>query len=315
MFVIGKAIGFDAIGDAQRAEAAGYDGIRAIDHFFSGIPPAHPEAVPHCFVTLAAAAAATSRVLLTQTMVAATLRHPFEVAQAVACLDRISNGRAELGIGTAWLPIEHEAMGLALGTPGERVGRAVEAATICRQMFANQGCVDFEGTFFKAHSDAAWPVTPHVPEIVMGAHGRRMIQAAAGVADRVDLVEALSGGRPNFDGDHLNSEENLAARIDLARSSAVGRDVTLTFSGTVNIVVTADHGERDERRAALAEAGGCAPDAFNRELLRVIDDPDGAIERFRVLARIGIDRVHVRPMDPPTAEWLSDALPTIRGIN
>lgn len=313
MFVIGKAISFDAIGDAQRAEAAGYDGIRAIDHFFSGIPPATPEAVPHCFVTLAAAAAVTSRVLLTQTMVAATLRHPFEVGQAVACLDRISGGRAELGIGTAWLPVEHDSMGLALGTPGQRVDRAVEAAAICRQMFANQGCVDFDGAFFTAHSDAAWPATPHVPEIVMGAHGHRMIRAAATVADRIDLVEALAGGRPNFADDHLNSEENLLARIDIARGAA-DRDRALAFSATVNIVVTPHYEERAERRAALAAAGGCESDALDRELLRIVDDPDGAIERFRTLARIGVDRVHVRPMDPPTAQWLGDALSTIRAI-
>ena len=127
MQVVGKALGFDPAAEARAAEATGYDGVRAIDHFFSGIPPAPPVAVPHAFVSLGAAAVATERVLLTQTMVAATFRHPAEVAQAVAALDRISGGRAELGLGTGWLAAEHDAMGLALGPPALRVRRLVEA--------------------------------------------------------------------------------------------------------------------------------------------------------------------------------------------
>jgi alkanesulfonate monooxygenase SsuD/methylene tetrahydromethanopterin reductase-like flavin-dependent oxidoreductase (luciferase family) len=314
MFVIGKALSFDAVDDARRAEDAGYDGVRAIDHFFSGIPPAEPEAVPHCFVTLAAAAAATSRVLLTQTMVASTLRHPFEVAQAVACLDRISNGRAELGLGTGWLPIEHESMNLALGSPRERVARAVEAANVCRQMFSQDGCVDFDGAFFTAHCEAAWPATPHVPEILMGAHGRKMLLGAAGVADRIDLVEALAGGRPDYSGEHLNGAENLSERIAVANEAAAERGATLKFSATVNAIVTASVGERQQRRSTLADAAGCPVEALDDELLRIIDTDDGAIERLQALAGLGIDRLHIRPMDPRTQQWLTTALPTIRAI-
>ena len=39
MFVIGKALGFAVRDEAVAAERAGFDGVRVIDHFFSGIPP------------------------------------------------------------------------------------------------------------------------------------------------------------------------------------------------------------------------------------------------------------------------------------
>jgi alkanesulfonate monooxygenase SsuD/methylene tetrahydromethanopterin reductase-like flavin-dependent oxidoreductase (luciferase family) len=314
MQVIGKALGFDAVADAQRAEAAGYDGVRAVDHFFSGIPPAIPSAIPHCFVTMAAAAACTRRVLLTQTMVAATLRHPFEVAQAVACLDRVSSGRAELGLGTGWLPSEHASMGLDLGTPGERIARVVEAARICREMFANNGIVSFDGQMFRAHSDAPWPDTPHVPEIMMGAHGPTLLRGAAEVADRIDMLEALSGGQPNFSDQHANNAENLHERMTLASNVADGHGKALRFSATVNLLVSSDTAHRDDSRRGLAAAAHCDVAAFDGELLRIIDVSEGALARLQALAALGIDRLHIRPMDPATHVWLDEALPSIRAM-
>jgi alkanesulfonate monooxygenase SsuD/methylene tetrahydromethanopterin reductase-like flavin-dependent oxidoreductase (luciferase family) len=314
MEIVGRALGFDTVADARAAEAAGYDGVRVIDHFFSGIPPATPVAVPHSFVSIGAAAVATDRVLLTQTMIAATIRHPAEVAQAVACLDRLSAGRAELGLGAGWLIAEHEAMGLDLGPPAERVRRLVEAATICRHMFANGGCVDFDGEIFRAHSDAEWPPTPHVPEVMVGAHGPRLLREAAVVADRIDLLEAMVGGRPRFDGPDANDEVNLATRMALARESAhhAGRDVR--FSATVNLVVRPDAAGRDEARRDLQAAAGCGRRALDRELLRVVATDGEALDRFVTLGSIGVDRVHVRPADPWTQQWLDGAVPEIRAI-
>lgn len=312
MKVLGKAIGFDAIGDATRAEATGYDGVRVVDHFFSGIPPEPPVAVPHALTTLAAAAAVTERVLLTQTMLAATMRHPAEVAQAVASLDRISGGRAELGLGAGWLPVEHESMGLALGSPRQRVERLVEAAAICRQMFENQGCVDFDGEHLRAHSEAIWPETPHVPEILIGAHGPVLLRAAAAVADRIDLLEAMQAGRPCFDGVHLNDEANLRARIDLARQAAADVGRSLAFSATLNLTVRESARERDELRRAIAAAAGCPPEVLARELLRLVVTPDELLERAETLSTLGVDRLHIRPADPETQGWLDQHLSAIQ---
>jgi alkanesulfonate monooxygenase SsuD/methylene tetrahydromethanopterin reductase-like flavin-dependent oxidoreductase (luciferase family) len=314
MKVIGKAIGFDAVGDATRAETQGYDGVRVVDHYFSAIPPAAPVAVPPCLVTLTAAAIVTDRVLLTQTMVAASLHHPYAVAQAVAAIDRLSNGRAELGLGTGWLKVEHDAMGLSLGSPAERLARAVEAAEICRELFDNDGVVDYDGEYFQAHSEAAWPATPHRPEILMGAHGPRLLAAAAEVADRIDLLEALATGRPDFSGRHANSRKNLAERIGLARAAAGERSARLRFSATVNLLVSASPAARDDARATLADAAGCEPAALEDELLRVIGVDTEALAKMAELASLGVDRVHVRPMDAYSQRWLDEALKDIQEL-
>ena len=172
MDIIGKALGFEPVQEARAAERAGYDGVRVIDHFFSGIAPEPHRAVSHGIAGLAAAAGATERVLLTTTMLSAPIRHPVECAQAIATIDRISGGRAELGIGGGWNRAEFDAVGIDLGTPRDRIDRLIEAATICRLMFEHKGVVDVEGRFFVARTDAEWPATPHVPEVMVAAGGR-----------------------------------------------------------------------------------------------------------------------------------------------
>ena len=314
MKVIGKAIGFDAVGEARRAEAQGYDGIRVVDHFFSAIPPAAPVAVPPCFVTLTAAAMATERVLLTQTMVAASLHHPYEIAQAVVAVDRLSDGRAELGLGTGWLQVEHDAMGLSLGTPAQRVARLIETATICRDLLDNDGQVDYDGEFFRAHSTAAWPAPPHRPDILIGAHGPRLLAAAARIADRIDLLEALASGHPDFSGAHANTRGNLADRVAMAREAAGARSGQLRFSATVNLQVAPSAAARDDARTTLAYAAGCGVAELDEELLRVIATDDEALAKLAELAALGIDRVHVRPMDPYSHKWLDEAVTDIQEL-
>ncbi|MFP4512832.1 MAG: LLM class flavin-dependent oxidoreductase [Acidimicrobiales bacterium] len=314
MQVIGKALRFDPAGEARRAEDLGFDGVRVIDHFMSGVPPEPPAAVPHPFVSLGAAAAATSQVLLTQTMVAAPIRHPFEVAQAVSSLDRISGGRAELGMGTGWLESEFDNTGLRLGPPRERIDRLIEAATICHEMFHRQGCVEFHGDHFRAVSTAEWPTTPHVPEIMLGGHGPNMLRRAAAVADRIDLLEAMSASGPRFDGDHLNDVVNLRRRMALADEAAERSGKPIAFSATVNMVVRDSPATRLAEARSLASIANCDSSAFDSELLRMVATESDALERFAVLAELGIDRLHIRPVDEQTREWLEGSLADLRAL-
>ncbi|HEY7043574.1 MAG TPA: LLM class flavin-dependent oxidoreductase [Nocardioidaceae bacterium] len=314
MQILGRALAFDPAREAIAAEAAGYDGVRVIDHFFSGIAPEPQRATSHSIAGLAAAAAVTERVLLTSTMLSAPIRHPLECAQAIATIDRISAGRAELGIGGGWNRAEFAAIGVELGTPRDRVARLVEATTICRQAFEHKGVVHFDGRFFHAHCDAEWPATPHVPEVMVAAGGPGTIRRAAPVANRLDLLESMPEGRPVLDATHVNSEEHLVDRIALAREVAgrAGNDIKL--SATVMLSITPDAVTRDRSREQMAEIAQSTPDLLDRELLRVIDTGEGAFGRIRTLAAIGFDRLHIRPADEPTQRWLDAGLADLQRL-
>lgn len=80
---------------AATAEAAGWHGVFVWDHLWNRtlVPFADP------FVTLAAIAASTERVLIGTMVVALPRRRTQLVAQATTSLDRLSGGRMVLGLG------------------------------------------------------------------------------------------------------------------------------------------------------------------------------------------------------------------------
>lgn len=80
---------------ARTAEQAGWDGVFVWDHLWNRtmVPFADP------FVTLAAIATATERVVIGTMVTALPRRRPQLVAQATTSLDRLSNGRMVLGLG------------------------------------------------------------------------------------------------------------------------------------------------------------------------------------------------------------------------
>jgi alkanesulfonate monooxygenase SsuD/methylene tetrahydromethanopterin reductase-like flavin-dependent oxidoreductase (luciferase family) len=78
------------------------------------------------------------------------MRPPAVLAHAVASLDRIAGGRLILGLGAGFPYPGTEAEFRAVGVPfRERVGRLVEAAEICRLLWADDGPVTQEGRYWR----------------------------------------------------------------------------------------------------------------------------------------------------------------------
>lgn len=153
MQILGPSLDPDIVADARAAEAFGYAGIRVLGHLYCEISGGPINTFDHPLIALSAAATATDRVILTQTVLDVSRRHQTEVTQAIATLDRTSGGRAELGIGAGWYEPGRESIGFDLGAPGVRVERLLEGLVICRTMFDQQGRVDLDGTQFVANVD------------------------------------------------------------------------------------------------------------------------------------------------------------------
>ena len=98
----------------RRAEELGFHSAWVYDHLtWSGLPEgAWYGAVP----TLAAAAAATSRIRLGTLVSSPNFRHPVPFAQDVMSLDDLSGGRIDLGFGAG--SINADALVLGQGEPG-----------------------------------------------------------------------------------------------------------------------------------------------------------------------------------------------------
>src|SRR5437879_2758993 len=125
--------------NARAAEAAGFDLVTVMDHFYQirGIGP-ETEPMMEAYTTLSALATQTSRVKLGTLVTGVTYRNPALLAKMVTTLDVISHGRAILGIGAAWCDVEHDGYGFAFPGARERLDRLEEAVQICRGMLRDE---------------------------------------------------------------------------------------------------------------------------------------------------------------------------------
>ena len=119
------------------AEEAGFDFAVSSDHFFPWLEEMGHS--PNAWVTLGAAAQATSRIPLMTYVTCPILRyHPVVVAQQAATLQILSGGRFTLGIGAGENLNEH-VVGAGWPPADVRHEMLVEALQVIRELFDGEG--------------------------------------------------------------------------------------------------------------------------------------------------------------------------------
>lgn len=117
---------------AAKAEALGYDSLWAGDSLL-----ARPRHDP--LTLLAAVAARTTRPRLGIAVLLPVLRNPVVLAQQVATLDQVSEGRLVLGVGIGADNTAIRAEFAAAGVPFERrLGRTLEGLRLCRALWSGE---------------------------------------------------------------------------------------------------------------------------------------------------------------------------------
>lgn len=115
------------IAQAREAEAAGYDSLFVMDHFYQlpmlGTPD---QPMLEAYTALGALATATERLQLGALVTGNTYRSPTLLAKIITTLDVVSAGRAILGIGAGWFELEHRQLGFEFGTFSDRFNRLDE---------------------------------------------------------------------------------------------------------------------------------------------------------------------------------------------
>lgn len=105
----------------ELAERLGFHSIWFPELHFSG-----RGSTPAPLLLLAAAAARTSRLRLGTTSYLLPIRHPVQVAEEIAVLDRLSNGRTILGVGRGFRPALFETFGVPSAEKRQRFEAALE---------------------------------------------------------------------------------------------------------------------------------------------------------------------------------------------
>jgi alkanesulfonate monooxygenase SsuD/methylene tetrahydromethanopterin reductase-like flavin-dependent oxidoreductase (luciferase family) len=127
------------IDQVRAARDAGFDLIVMGQHFLS-TPFQEVQSLP----ALARLAAEAGTMRVGATVILLPLLNPVDVAEQVATLDVITEGRFIFGVGLGYRDEENEAFGVA---PKERVGRLVEGLEVIKQLWSG-GEVTHHGRFF-----------------------------------------------------------------------------------------------------------------------------------------------------------------------
>lgn len=172
---------------ARRAEALGYHALVVPDHLIEQLSP-----VP----AMAAIAAATTRLRISSFVFNNDLRHPAVLAQDLASLDVLSEGRLDVALGAGWNEPEYQAIGLPFERVGARVARLAEAVAVLKGCFAD-GPFSFAGQHYTItdHDGQPKPVQRPHPPFLIGGGGRRTLTLAAREAQIVGLAPRILEGR------------------------------------------------------------------------------------------------------------------------
>lgn len=167
---------------ARLAEAAGFDMVMVSEHFHPWVDDV--SASGFAYSTIGAMAAATDSIEFTTAVTTPLFRfHPGVVAQAAATLDRLSDGRFNLGVGTGE-NINEGPLGYAFPKYAERAARMREALVIMRRLLDGEK-LTYQGEHYQTDRAKLYsPPTRRVP-IFMAAGGPKSATLAGELADGV----------------------------------------------------------------------------------------------------------------------------------
>jgi F420-dependent oxidoreductase-like protein len=269
---------------AQEAEAAGFDTVLVMDHFYQ-LPMLGPpdNDMLECYTLLSALAQHTTRVRLSALVTGNTYGNPALLVKEVTTLDHVSGGRGQLAIGAGWFELEHDSLGFEFGTFTDRFERLEESLQIIRGMLAGDRPT-IRGRWYTV-LDAVNSPAPlsKIPLMIGGGGEKKTLRLVAQYADESNII-----CQPN----------EISRKLDvLARHcEELGRDRSeITVSLLGNACVAPTHELAEAEADAFLKARGIdlasmsAEDAGAIRAMIILGDPDEVAEIFAARLIEGVD--------------------------
>lgn len=214
----------------RQAEALGFDSAWLFDHF----TPLYGDPAGPCLeasTLLAALARETSQLRIGVLVYGNMHRHPAILAKEIVTIDHVSDGRAILGIGTGWNASEHQAFGLPLPPPGERVAMLDEALDVIGLLLSGQR-VTYEGEHYQLHDALGTPrpAQEHLP-ILVGGKRPKMLRVIAEHADIWDSSDTPEEHRTRSEELKRACDESGRDYAAISHSISLGADRLTDYDG------------------------------------------------------------------------------------
>lgn len=286
-----RPLQFETIVDyTVRAAGAGYDSVWMSDHLFldlakyGGAPDRQA-----CFdpvVTLAALARRVSGVRLGTLVLCEALRPASVLAKALATLDRIGDGRLDVGLGAGWYEPEYDAVGLSMPAPRVRLERLAEAIEVVTGLLAGIPFT-FAGTHHRVDAARCLPsaVQQPRPRVFVGGKGDRLLRL---VAERADGWNTCWTWTPAAYRERVEVLDRACERV--------GRDPSTVWR-SVGLYTLCGEDQRDlerrfERMAAEAPPGVMdGMDLSTFRIGRLVGTVNEVREQVAAWAALGVDTI------------------------
>jgi len=278
----------ELVGMARAAEAVGFDSIWLGDHLLYDLPDGSVRGPWEVFTSMAALAAATTRVQIGSLVASLGFHEPAMLAKMAATVDAISGGRLILGVGAGWNQREYNAYGIAYD---HRVDRFEEAFGLVRRLLAGE-TVTHTGTYHTLDRCLVDPpaARPGGPLLMLGSNSPRMLSIGLPHVHQWNVWWTIYGNTP----------EGLAAVVDdvRARTAAVGRNPD-EVEATACVYVRVPGGE-----------GRTMGDPTNAKVTALTGSPEQVAEQLAAFAAVGAAHLQlvVDPITTDSIEWLGQVL-------
>jgi F420-dependent oxidoreductase-like protein len=281
----------------RTADTAGFDWVSVWDHFYAASAYEGKTDDFECHEAVAmhaALACSTENVRCGCLVYCAGYRHPGVLAKAIATIDHLSGGRADIGLGAGWAQPEYAAYGFDFPGAGARLDILEESAACIRSLLRNE-VTNFEGKHFRftdAHLEPR-PVQAELPIWIGGGGEKRTLRIVARYADGWNVPFIAPA-------DFARKREVLAAHCE-----AEGRDPA-EIRCAVNVGICADDDALRTQFGAMAE--------FVRPGV-IIGRGQAAVDRIGEYVEAGADQVNFAlraPWDPGLLDLAAEAMSASR---
>jgi alkanesulfonate monooxygenase SsuD/methylene tetrahydromethanopterin reductase-like flavin-dependent oxidoreductase (luciferase family) len=225
----------DELNLMEMSENMGFDSVWALDHHFTGYVMS-----PDPTQLLSYVAGRTKKVQLGTAVIVLPWHDPVAIAEKIALLDLLSNGRTIFGFGRGAATVEYNGFRI---NQEEARDRFVEAAIIIRKGLT-QDSVSFDGKYYK------------IPEIQIRprpvSHPEQRFYASSVSPESAEIMANLGFGVLII---AQRSWEDTAADYNRYRETALANNITPRAPiGLLNVLVSEDSGEAAELGSKYLEA-------------------------------------------------------------
>ena len=173
---------------AKEAERLNYTALWASDHLFFDEHSEQRNCLD-AWTLITALAPVTTRLRLGTLVTCNSYRLPSILAKMASCVDHISNGRLEFGIGAGWKEMEYKAYGIPFPSVSTRLAQLEEAVQVIKKLWTEER-TSFPGEHYQLDNafNAPKPVQKPLPLWIGGAGEKKLLRMVAQYADGWNMI-------------------------------------------------------------------------------------------------------------------------------